>query len=106
MRNPCPTFHDRRKISRKKVRAIAKSGRANVPDIYVKCIDPVHSWRDPYARAHLRNKRGYVYLSWRDGGTVRTFYLGKAPRSSPTESAGGAPDQVVEASSKRRGKRS
>ncbi len=35
-------------------------------------------------RAHLRNKKGYVYLRWREGKRVRTFYLGKAPRTSPT----------------------
>jgi hypothetical protein len=30
--------------------------------------------------AHLRNKRGYLYLSWRDGERVRTHYLGKAKK--------------------------
>jgi hypothetical protein len=38
-----------------------------------------------FRRAHLRNKRGYVYLCWRDGDRVRNFYLGKAPRKSPTD---------------------
>jgi hypothetical protein len=37
---------------------------------------------EQYAQAHLRNKRGYVYLTWRDGDRVRTFYLGKAPRNA------------------------
>jgi len=44
----------------------------------------VHPWRDHYARAHLRNRNGYVYLTWRDGERVRSFYLGKAPRKCPT----------------------
>lgn len=35
--------------------------------------------------AHLRNNRGYVYLCWRQEGTVKNFYLGKAPRSYPTK---------------------
>jgi hypothetical protein len=38
-------------------------------------------------KAHIRNKRGYVYLCWREGKRVRNFYLGKAPRNSPTRSA-------------------
>jgi hypothetical protein len=38
-------------------------------------------------KAHLRNKRGYVYLCWRENDTVRNFYLGKAPRSCPTTAA-------------------
>jgi hypothetical protein len=40
-----------------------------------------------YAAAHLRNKAGYVYLTWRDGERVRSFYLGKAPRKYPTTSS-------------------
>ncbi len=39
-------------------------------------------------RAHLRNKGGYVYLCWREGERVRNYYLGKAPRKSPTVSSG------------------
>lgn len=37
-------------------------------------------------KAHLRNKRGYLYLCWREGKRVHNFYLGKAPRNSPTQS--------------------
>jgi hypothetical protein len=58
--------------------------RATPPEIFVKCLDREHPWRDPYARAHLRNRNGYVYLTWRDGQRVRSFYLGKAPRKCPT----------------------
>jgi hypothetical protein len=50
-------------------------------------VDREHPWRDPYARAHLRNRKGYVYLTWRDGQRVRSFYLGKAPRKCPTAPA-------------------
>lgn len=48
------------------------------PLIYVRtsCFESLQA----FARAHLRNKRGYLYLTWRDGAKVRTFYLGKAPR--------------------------
>jgi hypothetical protein len=60
----------------------ARRVKAPPPEIYVKL--PVHDvWR-PYSRAHLRNKRGYVYLCWRDGEKVKNYYLGKAPRKSPT----------------------
>jgi hypothetical protein len=64
-------------------RAIA-ARRASPPEIFVKSVDREHPWRDPYARAHLRNRNGYVYLTWRDGQRVRSFYLGKAPRKCPT----------------------
>src|SRR6266403_2122650 len=58
--------------------------RASPLEIFVKCTDREHPWRDPYARAHLRNRNGYVYLTWRDGSRVRSFYFGKAPRKCPT----------------------
>jgi hypothetical protein len=49
-----------------------------------------------YCRAHLRNMRGYLVLQWRDGARVRSYYLGKARKSSPTageilENAGARP---------------
>lgn len=37
-----------------------------------------------YAAAKLRNKGGYVYLQWRDGDKVKSFYVGKRAVSSPT----------------------
>ncbi len=66
-----------------RARSIA-ARRASPPEIFVKCVDRQHPWRDPYARAHLRNRSGYAYLTWRDGERVRSFYLGKAPRKCPT----------------------
>ena len=66
-----------------RVRSIA-ARRASPPEIFVKSLDREHPWRDPNARAHLRNRSGYVYLTWRDGQRVRSFYLGKAPRKCPT----------------------
>lgn len=52
-------------------------------------------------KAHLRHKRGYVYLAWREGKRVRTFYLGKAPRSCPT----GHQDQADELTTSTAGRR-
>ena len=59
-----------------------------IPEIRVK-VDRPYQFAT-YARAYLRNKRGYVYLCWRDGDRVRNFYLGKAPRKSPTMQLAGA----------------
>jgi hypothetical protein len=63
--------------------AIAKRGPRPQPEIFVACRNKA-SWKSAYAKAHLRNRKGYVYLCWRDGEEFRTFYLGKAPRKSPT----------------------
>jgi hypothetical protein len=79
-------------VKKKRPRAIAARRRASPPEIFVKCVDRDAPWRDPYARAHLRNRNGYVYLTWRDGQRVRSFYLGKAPRKCPT------PELAIEAS--------
>ena len=109
---PYPTKVSAEKTSRSgkgsgRSAAIAGS-RAITPEIFVKAIDREHPWRDPYARAHLRNRKGYVYLTWRDGAKVRTFYLGKAPRKCPTPgppAIGGAGDLVRSSRiSPRRGK--
>ena len=79
------TAVSRPKLTKKTTgRAIAAARRASPPEIFVKCGDREHRFRDPYARAHLRNRNGYVYLTWRDGQRVRSFYLGKAPRKCPT----------------------
>ena len=83
-RKACPT--KRRPFARPEQGppdAIVKS-RSKPPEIYVRYEDERRPWRDKYKRAHLRNKAGYVYLCWREGSKVRTFYLGKAPRKSPT----------------------
>jgi hypothetical protein len=71
-------------VERKPLARSIAGRRASPPEIFVKCVDREHPWRDPYARAHLRNRKGYVYLTWRDGQRVRSFYLGKAPRKYPT----------------------
>lgn len=57
------------------------------PRIFV-CTSPEPYYAHDFSRAHIRNKSGYVYLAWREGKRVRNFYLGKAPRSSPTTGAG------------------
>jgi len=73
-----------RKTRKKPPRAIAKDRRTKRlrPRIYV--LVGTQSIYPRYALAHLRNKRGYIYLSWRDGKKIRTFYLGKTPRTYPT----------------------
>ena len=110
---PCPTKSSAETGARKikkngSGRSLAKR-RSSIPEIFVRCADRSHPWRNPYARAHLRNKRGYVYLSWRDGGQVRTFYLGRAPRKCPTSAAGPGELETLPAapasSIARRGKR-
>jgi hypothetical protein len=61
----------------------SRSGRRakpTEPQIFVATKHGSHGPR--FAHAHLRNRGGYVYLTWRDGDRVRTFYLGKAPRSA------------------------
>jgi hypothetical protein len=71
-------------------KAIAKS-RAIAPEIYVriKGLDP---WSSAMAKASIRVKAGeYQYLTWRDGSSVRTFYLGRKRKSCPTGSAISAP---------------
>jgi hypothetical protein len=83
-----PTPRDRRSSSprSRKIRrkAIAAPRRADPPRIYV-ALEGKEVWETGrFAEAHLRNKKGYVYLCWRDGDRVRNFYLGKAPRKSPT----------------------
>lgn len=30
-----------------------------------------------WAKAHIRKRGSYQYLSWRDGDTVKEFYLGR-----------------------------
>lgn len=74
-----------KKRTKKRPRAIAKPRRANPPKIFVEVPSKSLYGGPQHARAHLRNKRGYVYLCWREGLWVKNFYLGKAPRSSPTE---------------------
>ena len=64
----------------KRVRPIAE--RRAMPELYVLVPDDSRfSWRRNYRKAHLRNKRGYLYLCWRDGSGVHSHYLGKAPKN-------------------------
>jgi hypothetical protein len=107
-----PTNHLRRrdpKVSKKNGRSsVIAARRVSPPEIFVKCMDRDHTLRDPYARARLRNRNGYLYLTWRDGQRVRCYYLGKAPRKSPTadltsSAAAGAAGRAA-ARDRRRGK--
>lgn len=88
----------RKRAAKGKVSTIGESRVSASPEIFVRLIGK-HSWRHEYARAHLRNRKGYLYLSWRDGRQVREYYLGKAPRNCPTGNAGnlapGAADRGV-----------
>lgn len=68
--------------------------RRATPTIYVSGHKSRFSqWKRDLCRAHLRNKKGYVYLQWRDGDEIRSFYLGKAPRGFSHKAA----DQVTPA---------
>jgi hypothetical protein len=65
--------------------------RRATPTIYVLGVNRPGYFAGPrYCKAHIRNKKGYVYLQWKDDTEVRSFYLGKAPRSSTTEPAAAA----------------
>lgn len=65
--------------------------RAKIPEIFVK-EEQASGFRPiGFARAHLRNRNGYVYLTWRDGARVRSFYLGKTSRKCPTPAAAPGP---------------
>lgn len=84
----CPTFRGKRtppaKAPRKRKPSTIVPRRVSPPPaIYVR-VEGKAWYRSTYARAHLRNRKGYVYLCWRDGERVRELYLGKAPRKSPT----------------------
>ena len=68
----------KQKRVKSKLRADRKRSRVKpeCPEIFVKISES--NYQPITARAHLRNKGGYLYLSWRDRERVRTFYLGKA----------------------------
>ena len=56
-----------------------------LPELFVR-LKGANSWggsREMAAR--IRNKGGYLYLQYRDGGKVRSHYLGIAKKSSPTK---------------------
>jgi hypothetical protein len=56
------------------------------PDLYVKIKNGSYH-RYLWCKASLQTKAGYLYLSWREGRKVKTIYLGKAKKSSPTTAA-------------------
>lgn len=61
----------------KEKRTIVKPRRVEpeLPEIFVKVGN---GWRSTYAKAAIRVKSGkYLYLQWRDGGRVLSFYLGR-----------------------------
>jgi hypothetical protein len=63
-----------------KKRAIGES-KAKPPEIFVQ-IENHGYYRSQYARAHIRVKADeYQYLEWRDGGRVRSLYLGRKRKS-------------------------
>lgn len=72
-----------RRFRKKKGKGKARRGRVEAPKIFV----AVGRNEDgpKYSQAHLRNRGGYLYLSWRDGDRVREFYLGKGRKVSPTK---------------------
>jgi hypothetical protein len=92
-----PTKPSDRKTSANGISKKQSSGRKKsrtsqpVPEIYVRIIGP--GMYPVMARAYLRNNKGYLLLQWRDGERVRSYYLGKARKSSPTAAAP-TPDQV------------
>lgn len=45
----------------------------------------VREGNGPPHTAHIRNKGGYMYLSWRNGKRIKTLYLGKRRQPSPTQ---------------------
>lgn len=89
MTSPTKRLGASRRRATKKLPSYRSIARRRVkpkpPEIFVRSLG-LWGMQD-YARAHLRNKDGYLYLSWRDGKKIRTHYLGKAPQSSPTPAA-------------------
>lgn len=80
-----------------------ESRRLKSPDLFVR-LSPEHPWDGPHlAKAHLRNKRGYVYLVWRDGSHVHEFYIGKAKRPYTTWRARGKPARRLGPAGRRSG---
>lgn len=78
-------------------KAAVKSKRAKKrplppPEIYVLGINNPGFFAGPrYCKAHLCFKKGFLYLQWKDNGKVRSFYLRKTPKTSPTGSSSSSP---------------
>src|SRR5258705_12849187 len=86
--NSYPTKRRRRGVAAKRSEngRLRSHGRRRVsePPLIFVAVNGADVYGQKYARAHLRNRKGYVYLTWSDGEKVKTFYLGKAPRKSLT----------------------
>ena len=94
-----------RRIGSKNGRSRPKKGRREKPappEIYVRIPCPLYDSK--YAEAHLRNRRGYVELCWRENGRIRTFYLGKRKNPSPTDIRRPGPGPLAPRGLPRRGK--
>jgi hypothetical protein len=62
--------------------------RAMAPDIYVR-VRGSSLFASTMAKASIRVKAGeYQYLTWRDGRSVRTFYLGRKRKLAQPDPAG------------------
>ena len=55
-----------------------------------------------YSAARLRDKGGYLYLQYRDGGKVRSIYVGRAKKSSPTDEIRTSPARAGKRRAKKR----
>lgn len=96
-----PTLTDRAKRSSRAI-AVHRKVKPVAPQIFVRV--PGKHWGYEYRAAHLRNKAGYLYLCWRDKNGIHSFYLGKAPKTSPTNSAGAGDGRELQERSARRAK--
>ena len=94
-----PTIPARRRTDADRAAAIAGSGRNDSrgkwnPEFFAKKTNPGPN-TGIFARVCLRNKKGDVFLCWRDGKRVRNFYVGRRKQKPPTRDRAAAPDQVT-----------
>ncbi len=76
------------------------------PDIWVRSLVETRWGSDSqFHHATLRNKAGYLYLQWRAGDRVHSYYLGKAPKPSPTVQDPSPAPAGARGSRSRRGKK-
>lgn len=81
MKTLSPTNYHRPPRSTAPAVAAAQSSRASqIPEIFV-AIESIRYTPPHCAKARLQNKRGYVYLTWRQGKQVKTVYVGKAKKN-------------------------
>ena len=67
----------RKSTKKNRSRRPTRARRVKLPPPQIYVLTSGTEFCGTYRRAHLRNKRGYLYLSWRDGQKVHTRYLGK-----------------------------